>query len=68
MSFSCIGISDTWLHEHNQDLYNINGYSFISNVRQHKLGGGVVNRIYHGFENNEYTVGIFINLRKRLTQ
>ena len=41
MSFSCIGISETWLHEHNQALYNISGYSFISNVRQHKLGGGV---------------------------
>ena len=33
-------------------------------MRQHKLGGGVVNRIYHGFENNQYTVGIFIDLKK----
>ena len=41
MSFSTIGISETWLDEPTQDLYNIPGYTFLSSSRQHKHGGGV---------------------------
>lgn len=41
MSFSTIGISETWLDEPTQDLYNIPGYTFLSSSRQHKHGGSV---------------------------
>ena len=35
------GISETWLDNSNDDIFNIPGYKFISNNRQHKRGGGV---------------------------
>ena len=38
--FSIIGISETWLND-NYDLVNIQGYSYISNHRKDKTGGGV---------------------------
>ena len=41
LSFSAFGISETWLDDATKDLYNIPGYSFLSNCRQNKLGGGV---------------------------
>ena len=39
--FCCIGLSETWLKESNKDLYNIEGYSSIHNVRSDNRGGGV---------------------------
>ena len=41
ISFSSIGVSETWLHNFKENLYTIPGYCFISNTRQHKSGGGV---------------------------
>ena len=41
MPFSVIGISETWLNNSNDDIFNIPGYKFISNNRRHKHGGGV---------------------------
>ena len=41
ISFSSIGVSETWLRDFNENLYSIPGYCFISNTRQHKSGGGV---------------------------
>ena len=41
ISFSAIGISETWLNNSTEHLFNIPGYNFISNIRQHKSGGGV---------------------------
>ena len=40
-SFSVIGISETWLTDCTAELVNITGYSFISNHRKSKTGGGV---------------------------
>ena len=40
-SFAVIGISETWLTECTAELVNITGYSFISNHRKSKTGGGV---------------------------
>ena len=40
-SFAVIGISETWLTEWTAQLVNIKGYSFISNHRKSKTGGGV---------------------------
>ena len=39
MLFSVVAVSETWLHKSNPDLFNIPGYHFISNSREHKLGG-----------------------------
>ena len=41
MLFSVVAVCETWLHKSNSDLFNIPGYHFISNSREHKLGGGV---------------------------
>ena len=40
-SFSVIGISETWLTDSTAELVDITGYSFISNHRKSKTGGGV---------------------------
>ena len=41
MLFSVVAVSETWLHKSNSDLFIIPDYHFISNSREHKLGGGV---------------------------
>ena len=41
MLFSVVAVSETWLHKSNSDLFIIPGYHFISDSREHKLGGGV---------------------------
>ena len=41
MLFSVVAVSETWLHKSNPDLFNIPGYHFTSNSREHKLGGRV---------------------------
>ena len=35
------GVSETWLTDHNCDLYNIEGYNLIETHRQLQWGGGV---------------------------
>ena len=40
-SFTAIGVSETWLRDHNADIFKIPGYKFVSCNRQRKLGGGV---------------------------
>ena len=40
MLFSVVAVPGKWLHKYNSDLFNIHGYHFISNSREHKLGGG----------------------------
>ena len=32
IKFSRVGITETWLQDHNCDLYNLNGYEFIGDV------------------------------------
>ena len=41
MLFSVVAVSETWLRKSNSDLFNIPGYHFISNSREHKLDRGV---------------------------
>ena len=41
ISFSVIGVSETWLNDSSKSLYNIPTYSFLSNTRKDKSGGGV---------------------------
>ena len=40
-SFSVIGLSETHLNSSNFDLFNIDGYSYLSNYRTDRKGGGV---------------------------
>ena len=39
--FSCIGVSESWLHDGNCDLYDLAGYAFAERHRQTRKGGGV---------------------------
>ena len=39
--FSVFGISETWMNEHNADLYDLNGYVTIKGCRKQRRGGGV---------------------------
>ena len=39
-SFSLIEVTETWLNDLTSDLVNIPGYSFVSNHRRSKIGGG----------------------------
>ena len=39
--FVAIGLTETWLHKDNSDLYNTPGYSNISLPRKYSKGGGV---------------------------
>ena len=39
--FAFIGISETWLHDGNCDLYNLSCYTLIEKHRHNKRGGGV---------------------------
>jgi hypothetical protein len=41
LSFTVIGISETWLKESNADCYSLDGYKHFSLCRQGKKGGGV---------------------------
>ena len=38
---SVLAITETWLNELNKDLFQIEGYNFISKCRESKHGGGV---------------------------
>ena len=38
--FSAIGISETWLKS-SDNTYNIDGYNFVGNARDNRMGGGV---------------------------
>ena len=40
-SLSVIILSETWLTEHNTDLYNLENYSVVHKYRKNKKGGGV---------------------------
>jgi hypothetical protein len=40
IKFSIITLTETWLKEYNQDLYEIEGYEHISQIRDNKAGGG----------------------------
>ena len=39
--FDIIGLTETWLHKDNSDLYNAPGYSHISLPREYSKGSGV---------------------------
>ena len=39
--FSVLGFSETWLNEHNSDLYTIPGYTNLNLVRTTNKGGGI---------------------------
>ena len=62
--FSFIGISETWLHDGNCDLYNLSCYTLIEKHRHNKKGGGVGIYIKHGISfqdrNDLYSIdGVF---------
>ena len=40
-NFSVISISETWLKQYNKTLYNIKGYTHVSQIREKQTGGGV---------------------------
>ena len=40
-SISAICVSETWLKAHNENLFQLPGYNFVSNSRPLKIGGGV---------------------------
>ena len=40
-NFSVIGLSETWLRDHNCNLYNIENYTFTEVHRTERAGGGV---------------------------
>ena len=40
-SFSVIAVTETWLNDLTSDLVNVPGYSFVSNHRKSKIGGGI---------------------------
>ena len=52
--FSVIGISETWLNDTTQDLVNLPGYSFLSNHRTTKPGGGVGLYLQNDFDIKRY--------------
>jgi len=39
--FTAIGVSETWLKAHNEDIYILQGYKFLPCSRLHRPGGGV---------------------------
>ena len=39
--FSFIGLTETWLDENKQDLYDLPGYNCIHRYREGRRGGGV---------------------------
>lgn len=41
IEFSVIGITESWLQEHNSALYNLENYKHFSRVRHSRSGGGV---------------------------
>ena len=46
---SIIGLTETWLNKNcSLDLYNINNYTFISNARNTRRGGGVGMYVQNG--------------------
>ena len=72
-SFSVIGISETWLTDHNVDCYGINGYNHFNLHRQGKRGGGVslfVNELLAANERadlnmmSEHLEAVFIEITK----
>ena len=49
-SFSIIGLTETWLsHESNQP-FALNGYDFVVNNRQNRIGGGVALYVSHNYD------------------
>ena len=39
--FSVIGLTETWLSQDSSLPYALDGYDFVVNIRQHRVGGGV---------------------------
>ena len=39
--FTTISLTETWLQDHNYELYEIEGYTHVSQLRENKKGGGV---------------------------
>ena len=69
--FNFIGVSETWLADHNYDLYGIDGYHFEENHRSSRSGGGVGLFINNSIEflrrkdleiNNELIESVFIEV------
>ena len=46
--FSFIGLSETWLDDNKEDVYDLNGYSSVKRYRKNKKGGGVSLHIQNG--------------------
>ena len=39
--FHTISLTETWIQDHNQDLYEIEGYDHVQQLRENKNGGGI---------------------------
>jgi hypothetical protein len=39
--FTTISLTETWLQDHNYEIYEIEGYTHVSQLRENKNGGGV---------------------------
>ena len=50
LSFSVIGLTETWLSSHTNLPYSIDGYDLLVNNRSNKTGGGVALYISHSFD------------------
>lgn len=51
-SFSVIGLTETWLSSDSNQPFALNGYDFIVNNRQNKVGGGVALYVSKSYEYN----------------
>ena len=69
--FNFIGVSETWLSDHNCDLFGLDGYHFEENHRSSRSGGGVGLFIKNSIEflrrkdlevNNDVMESIFIEV------
>ena len=41
VQFSTLSLTETWLQDHNSELYEIDGFTHVSQIRSNKGGGGV---------------------------
>ena len=61
--FPIIGLTETWLSDHDNDLYNITGFNMIENHRSEKSGGGVAICVKESIDyNSRADLGIFNDL------
>lgn len=60
-SFSILGVTETWLHKDNVEVYHIDNYNHVYRYREGRTGGGVSLYINEdiGFSQRNYIEDIF---------